>query len=305
MRIASLDPQGPVASGIADLWWFLLILGSAVFLLFVVLLFRALRKKESFDAETGQALVRRWVIGGGVILPGIVITGVFIVTIAAIRSMPTPGEEDRTLIEITGHQWWWDVVYPLASVRTANEMYLPVGEEVELRLLADDVVHSFWVPALAGKTDLLPDKITSMVIEASEEGAYRGVCAEFCGLQHANMAFTVVAVSGPEFETWLELQAEPPTGATGETAQGRKVFLDAGCGECHTIAGTSDGINAPDLSHLASRLTLAAGTFPNTPDHLRNWVTRPQEFKEGVEMDNIDLDPASLEALILYLESLE
>lgn len=299
MRLASLDPEGPVAAEIAALWWILLALGGAVFVLFLILLVRGLTKK----ADTSQETAHRLVLGGGVVLPLAVVTFVFAMTLIAMRALPVAGDSDRLTVEITGHQWWWDVVYPDLGLRSANEIYVPVGTEVELRLLAADVVHSFWVPALAGKMDLLPDETTSMVIEAAEAGTYRGVCAEFCGLQHAKMAFRVVAVSEADFAAWIESQGRSPADRGGEL--GRQVFLDAGCGSCHTIDGTSDGETGPDLTHLASRLTLAAGTFPNTPDHLRSWVSRPQEHKEGVAMQNIDLPEQSLDALLRYLESLE
>lgn len=302
MRLASLDPRGPAASEIASLWWVLLALGAAVFVLFLVLLIRGLSRSEVDRADQADSV--RWLLGGGVVLPLVVLTVVFALTLVAMNALPATGNPDRLTIEITGYQWWWDVEYPDHGIRSANEIYVPVSEEVELHLLAADVIHSFWVPALAGKTDLLPDGPTSMVIEAAEVGTYRGVCAEFCGLQHANMAFTVVAVSGAEFATWVETQRVIPTQPVAEE-EGRQVFLSAGCGSCHTIDGTSAGLTGPDLTHLAGRLTLAAGTFPNTPDHLRNWVSRPQEMKEGVLMPNPDLSEDGLDALLRYLETLK
>jgi cytochrome c oxidase subunit II len=301
MLTASLDPRGPVASDIADLFWVLLGLGALVYSLFAVLLVRALGRRQA----TEPTVRRRLLLGGGVILPLVVIAFVFAATIATLGSMPRVGDRTRLVVEITGHQWWWDVVYPGSGVRTANEMYIPVDEEIELRLLAADVVHSFWVPSLGGKTDLLPDRTTSLVIEAAEPGTFRGVCAEFCGLQHAKMRFAVVAVSSDEFASWLEQQAQPPSEPRDEAGVGRGVFIGSGCGECHRIEGTSIGNGAPDLTHLASRLTLGAGTLPNSTDHLRDWVGRPQDFKEGVDMENAELSVQNLRALVTYLDSLE
>jgi cytochrome c oxidase subunit 2 len=286
------------------LWWLLLALGSAVFVLFVVLLLRGLNTAPSSEQQ-GRRTASRLVVGGGVILPLVLITVVFIVTIAAMRRIPETGASDRLQIEIIGHQWWWEVTYPEHRIETANEMYIPVGSEIDLHLVAADVVHSFWVPALAGKTDLLPDESTSMVIAADEAGEYRGACAEFCGLQHTKMAFTVVAVDENEFRRWLEQQGQVPSEPTGVEAEGRSVFLTAGCDECHTISGTADGQDGPDLTHISSRLMLAAGTLPNTSEHLRNWVSRPQHFKEGVDMEDIGLSSSDLDALVAYLESLE
>ena len=310
MRLASLDPQGAVAAEIADLWWILLAIGGAVFVLFLVVLFRGLTRVSPPGGGINRAQRggggRILLIGGGVVLPSIVVAVVFALTLIAMRSLPIAGSSERLVVEITGYQWWWDVVYPGQRIRTANEMYVPVGEEVELVLLSVDVVHSFWVPAVAGKTDLLPDRPTSMVIEAGEAGNYRGVCAEFCGLQHARMAFTLVAVDEAQFADWLETQSQPaPAPATDESVRGREVFLESGCANCHRIDGTSTAEIGPDLTHLASRLTLAAGTFPNTADHLRNWVSRPQELKEGVAMEDIALSADDLDSLIVYLESLE
>ena len=301
MLIASLDPQGPVASDIADLFWLLLGLGALVYTLFVVLLVRGLGRRQ----ETRPLTKRRLLLGGGVILPLVVIAVVFTATIGTLGSMPRAGDRSRLVVEITGHQWWWDVGYPGSGVHTANEMYIPEDEEIELRLLAADVVHSFWIPSLGGKTDLLPDKTTSLVIEAAEPGIYRGVCAEFCGLQHAKMGFTVIAVTGDEFARWLDRQTQPPPEPTEEATIGRNVFIESGCGECHSIEGISNGTSAPDLTHLASRLTLGAGTLPNSTDHLRDWVSRPQDFKEGVDMENAELSVEDLRALVVYLDSLE
>lgn len=306
MELASLDPRGPAAADTAVLWWILLGFGGAVFLLFLVVLLRALRSRASESDGDSPDLIRRFLIGGGLALPVVVILMVFGLTVGAMMRFPALGSSDRLVVELTGYQWWWDVVYPQSGIRIANEMHIPVGAEVEVRMRSADVVHSFWVPTLAGKIDLLPDKQTALVIEASEEGSYRGVCAEFCGLQHAKMAITVVAVAPDEFEAWIRQTATGPPAPTGEAeVRGQTIFLETGCGECHAIAGVASGNRGPDLTHLASRHTLAGGTVPNTIGHLRSWIADPETIKAGTEMEPAGLSEQDLDDLIAYLATLE
>ncbi len=289
----SLDPAGPVAAEIAALWWWLLGLGGLVYVLVIAVLVRALARRGESPAAPGLLLV-----GGGVALPAVVLTAVFGLSLRSMRALPHEAEGAR-VIEVVGHQWWWEVRYPDAGVVTANEIHLPVGRPVELRVVSADVVHSFWVPELAGKIDALPDHANSLVLQADEPGEYRGVCAEFCGLQHAKMNLLVVAQPEAEFRAWLGGQAGL---AAGEPPQ---VFSDAGCAMCHTIRGTAaQGEMGPDLTHVGSRRTLAANTLRNTPEHLRRWLADPQQVKEGTQMEAPDLTPAELDELVAYLGEL-
>lgn len=296
----SLDPQGPVAVEMARLWWLMLALGGAVFLLFTVLLVRGL-----WRGPAGRASERGWLLGGGLVMPLVVVSLVLGFTLVAMTRLANQPSEDDLVIEIDGHQFWWEVRYPDLGVTTANEIHLPVDRPILLRVRSVDVIHSFWIPSLAGKIDLLPDKTNTMSFSASAPGTYRGVCAEFCGLQHAKMALTAFVVAEDEFDEWARLQAEPAAESTEETT-GQEIFLRAACPDCHTIGGTSaSGTRGPDLTHVASRSTLAAGTIPNSTEHLTRWVRDPQEVKEGVEMEAAELSEADLADLIAYLESLE
>ena len=296
--------KSPAAAQIGSLTWMLVALGAAVFLVFAVIFVRALmRDRQPEGADTGAKLI----FWGGVAMPTVVITVVLGLTLGTMRNLSAEAEEGAIVVEVTGHQWWWDVYYPEYGIRIANEMHIPIDRQVDLRLTSADVIHSFWVPGLAGKLDLLPEKSNEMVLEASEPDVYRGVCAEFCGLQHANMAFYVVAVTEPEFEDWVDHatgMTDQPT--TGLAARGMDVFFQAECHECHTIAGTSaHGRVGPDLTHVASRQSLAAGSLDNTPENLADWITNPQTLKPGVKMPDLELSRADIEALVAYLETLE
>lgn len=299
---SALDPAGPVAREIAALWWWMLWLGSAAFLLFVILLVWALgRRRDTDDTST-----RWWLLGAGVVQPVVLVTIVFALTLVAMRAIPdeTP---DALVVEVTGHQWWYDIRYPDLGVVTANEIHIPAGEPIQLVLRSADVIHSFWVPALAGKTDLLPDHANRMVIEADQPGVYDGDCAEFCGLQHTRMHIRVVAHERADFDEWAAAQAQPADPPTQTvTRHGQEVFLSSNCAQCHTVAGTpATGQQGPDLTHLASRETLGTGVLPNTSMDLRDWITDPHAIKEGVAMPPSPIDGPDLDALIAYLQGLE
>ncbi|MGH8912407.1 MAG: cytochrome c oxidase subunit II [Acidimicrobiia bacterium] len=304
---AGVGPAGPIAQEIADLGWLMTWLGGAVFILVIVLLVAALVRGRRGDVTAPESAGERWVVGGGVVLPVVVVAVVFGFTLVAMQATSLETEPDGVVIDVVGHQWWWEVEYPDQGIVSANEIHIPVGRPVELRLTSVDVIHSFWVPALGGKIDLLPDKTNTYVIQADEAGEYQGACAEFCGLQHARMRFVAVAVSDEQFAAWVEREQAAAADPVEVLAlRGQEVFERQECGECHTIRGTlADGRTGPDLTHLASRLTLAAGTLANTPENLREWVADPQEFKEGVEMPSFQLSDSDMEALIAYLETLE
>ena len=202
----ALDPQGPVSQAIADLWWLLLGLGGVVFVAVVVVLALGLfRRRPAAEQETNQRPNRfgRWFVVGGVVAPLLILTIVFGATVRAMRLVPTTAPSDALVIEVVGHQFWWEVRYPDAGVTVTNELHLPVGRPVNLQLTSADVIHSFWVPALAGKLDLLPDHPNTLVLEADEPGVHRSRCAEFCGLEHTKMVLTVVAEPEDRFVSWL------------------------------------------------------------------------------------------------------
>jgi cytochrome c oxidase subunit 2 len=204
----SLDPRGPSAQVIADVWWLMLGLGVAVFLLFAVLLAVGLfrRRPVAPDREAAQPSERRWLLGGGVLLPLVVLVIVFGATVAAMRALPSDEPPGALVVEVTGHQWWFEVVYPAQGVTVVDELHLPVGQPVLLRLTSADVIHSFWVPELGGKLDMLPDGVNTLQLQADEAGEWGAQCAEFCGLEHATMRINVVAESPEAFATWVQEQ---------------------------------------------------------------------------------------------------
>lgn len=303
----AFDPQGPVARAADELWDLMLWLGIAVFVLFAALLALSLRSRGDEEVPTGDGstLVRRWIVGGGVVLPLVVIPVVFGATLIAMRDTPRASASDDLVIEVIGHQYWYEVRYPSEGVTTANELHLPVGRPVSFELISEDVIHSFWVPELGGKMDLLPDHANTLVLEADEPGEHRSQCAEFCGLQHAHMGLVVVAEPEEDFDAWIEARRRPAAEpATEAAARGEDLFM-ANCASCHAIAGTEAvSTDGPDLTHLAARSTLAAGMLPNDRDHLLDWVRDPQAIKPGVAMPPAELSADELADLVDYLEGL-
>jgi cytochrome c oxidase subunit 2 len=246
----------------------------------------------------------------GVILPALVFCATFALGVIGLQKTAEPDGDPGATIEVIGHQWWWEVRYDDGTgneVVTANEIHVPVGTPVELRLRTADVIHSFWVPELMPKTDLLPDRINRTWLTADEPGTYRGQCAEYCGLQHAHMAFSVVAEPRADYEKWLTEQAADADAPLGEEEQrGLEVFTSTACATCHTIRGTgADGDVGPDLTHVGSRDRIAAGALPNDTGHMAGWVANSQTVKPGNLMPPQRLSPDDLRAVVAYLQSLE
>jgi cytochrome c oxidase subunit II len=214
-------------------------------------------------------------------------------------------------IDVTGYIFWWDVSYRRPNdqppVATANELRVPVGEPVELLLRSNDVIHSFWVPSLAGKTDMIPGRVNRMVIQADRPGVYGGICAEYCGLQHSLMLFDVVAVPRPEFDAWLARLAQPaPAPDTPQLREGRELFVDLGCGACHAVRGVSEARLGPDLTLVGARRTIGAGTLPGGAGNIAGWIASAQHLKPGNAMPSYDqLQGSQLLALTAYMESLK
>jgi cytochrome c oxidase subunit II len=318
---SALDPAGPQSGRVSRLWWLMFYVCSAVFLLVslavLIAIFHRRKGKEkngdspdtSPEPKREQRMTR--VVMGSVGLT-IVILFVFLISdFSTGRSLYSLPSEQALSIKITGHQWWWDVEYegePASNiVRTANEIHIPVGQPVKFRLASTDVIHSFWVPNLSGKKDLIPGHETVLTFQADRVGEFRGQCAEFCGYQHAHMGLTIVAEPPEKFYEWMNQQRASSIQPSNETQQrGQQVFLSSPCIMCHSIRGTDAGGRvAPDLTHLASRKTIAAATLPNTRGHLAGWITNSQEIKPGNNMPPVPLSPEDLQALLAYLESLK
>jgi len=309
------NPQGPPARSIASLGWFLLGLLGAVYLLVLIALAMALlrRRHDSDMSPAATARITRNVtIATG--LTALTLVALAVASVAADRGLNSPSGPGAITVDVIGHQWWWDFQYrdvsPSDFVTSPNELHIPVGVPVVLKAQSRDVIHSFWVPNLHGKRDLIPGVITNTWIQADNPGVYRGQCAEFCGHQHAHMAFTVVAEPMDKFQEWIQHQRqpaiEPSQGPAGDQARrGRDVFMQSPCVTCHTIRGTDAGSHVgPELTHVSSRLTLAAGTLPNTRGHLAGWISNAQSVKPGSRMPAVSLPADDLQNVIVYLRSL-
>lgn len=318
---SSLDPAGPQSRhifGLAQLFFWVCV---GVYTVVLAVLVGALLRGRFFArvadeepiAEPHPRSERRLLIAVGA-ATGVTVILLFVLLAGDVvteRSLQSLDRSDSLTITVTGQQWWWKAQYehhtPSQVVVTANEIHLPVGRPVHLKLQSTDVIHSFWVPNLHGKRDLIPGHPTSLWLKADRPGTYRGQCAEFCGLQHAHMRFVVVVEPVEEFEAWLESQRRPAAEpATSAQERGRDIFLSTTCIMCHTVRGTpAFGDVGPDLTHLASRKTIAAGSLPNTPGHLAGWIVDPQRVKFGVRMPQHSFSPEDLRALLAYLESLK
>jgi cytochrome c oxidase subunit 2 len=276
------------------------------------------RRRRAVGANTveegrhheSNPLMRTGLIGwGAVVASGLV--ALAIASFVADRSMASAAANEKLSITVTGNQWWWDVEYNAADsskmVRTANEIHLPVGVPVRIYLKSNDVIHSFWVPSLAGKQDLIPGRDNDITITPRKVGIYRGQCAEYCGAEHAKMALVVDVDSYPDFIKWWQHQLQSaPQPATPVTLAGYNYVMSRNCGACHAIAGTpASGTVGPDLTHLAGRRTIAAGAMPISQGNLYGWVADPQSIKPGSKMPTIGLEPGQLHAVVAYLETLK
>ncbi len=308
-----LDSSGARADATLPLTWFLLLLSAAVCLVIAYMLWRAARRGA--PASAGLPAVVRREGGSKLIFLGLAITTPFLLValgwtmIALTHVAPMPRRPDVE-IDITAHQWWWQADYhgsiPSERFTTANEIHVPVGAKVLIRLRSSDVIHSFWVPKLTGKTDVIPGQGNLTWLEADEPGIYRGHCGEYCGLEHARMAFEVVADSPRDFAEWrrAQLQTAPPP-VTAEQAEGL-ALVEYRCALCHTVRGTTAGSNVgPDLTHLMSRRQIAAGFLKNNRPNLAGWIEDPQSVKPGAKMPPQHLSGPQLQAVVAYLETLK
>jgi cytochrome c oxidase subunit 2 len=312
-----LHGNGPKAFPVVTLTWALLDLSITVSVIIGLLVLAGAWRRRADVAASAIATMP--VTPGGNGLPwitiGVGITAVLLLgilgwTVTVLAAINSPRTAPALTIEVTGSQWWWKARYlntdPSRIFTTANEIHIPTGQPVRVRLIGADVIHAFWVPALTGKMQTIPGQINETWIEAREPGRYRGQCTEYCGLQHAHMAVYVVADPPDVFHRWMDGQLQPaPAPATPEIARGEQVFVYR-CGVCHTVRGTAaGGTVAPDLSHLMTRQTLAAATIPNTIGNLSGWIADPQHIKPGTLMPNLDLSGPELRDIRAFLETLK
>ncbi len=305
---STLDPAGPFAAPLANLSWVLFAMGA--FVLAVVL---AALSVALFGGERARAWVsgHRLVLLGGLAFPVVVLSAVLIYGLGVTARLTAPPAPSDLRIRVIAEMWWWRVLYlegDRVAFETANEIRVPVGRTVRFELESGDVIHSFWAPRLGAKLDMIPGRRNVLRLQADKPGVYRGQCTEFCGAAHALMAFEIVALAAEGFDAWRAAQAAPQ--AEPDT-RGRQVFAAAGCGACHAVreadarGGAANGAMGPDLTHFASRRTIAAGILPNDPATLRRWINDPDAMKPGVRMPSYErLSEADLEAVALYLESL-
>ncbi len=302
---------GSAAHRIGVLGWILTSIAIAVTVIVAAVLLGALVRSRAGQGEEVQRARGgvRWIVIGGVIAPAVILVAAFLFSVltqsaladSPLRTMPT--------VQVIGHRWWWEVRYPDAPgqpVVSANELHVVAGRRVRLELTSADVIHSFWVPRLAGKTDLIPGQHNTMWMEADRPGTFWGECAEYCGVQHAHMNLVVVAETPEQHDAWLAAQNAVANAPTDSVAKrGQIVFERAACASCHTVRGSkAQGRIGPDLTHLESRRTIAAGTFPNTRGNLAGWIANAQTLKPGSGMPTIALPAADSRALLAYLETL-
>lgn len=313
-----LGPAGLEAERVHHVWSLYLGVSIAVFASVMAALAWALRPRVGASDEPAappfhdpaRDLRAARVVAASLALTVVTLFVLLVDTVWAGHAIASLTARDPTTVRVIGHQWWWEVHYtdgsPAHEVVTANEIHIPAGVPVTFELVSRDVIHSFWVPELAGKRDAIPGHPTRVVMQADRPGVYRGQCAEFCGMQHAGMALRVVAEAPAAYRAWLAAQRAPAgEPAPGAEARGREVFLSRTCPMCHAVQGTPAGsANGPDLTHLASRSTLASGLINNTRGNLAGWIVNPQAIKPGSLMPPNALSPADLHDLIAYLESL-
>jgi len=304
-----LDPAGPYAGSVVMLSWLLFAMAALVVAVVLAALWIALFGSE----RTKHKLGGPWLVWtGGVAFPIVVLTGLLVWGLALTSNLTAPLRGDEMRVRVTGEMWWWRIAYLDGSgspvLHDANELHIPVGRPIVLELEAADVIHSFWVPRLSGKLDMIPGRTTIMRIQADEPGMYGGQCAEYCGGPHALMGFVVVAHPAERFAALMAARrtpaARPP--ANADAARGAGLFRTTGCAACHRIAGTdATGLAGPDLTHVASRLTLGAGILPNNRGTLIGWTGNSQAIKPGNRMPAYSTLPAAdLRAIAAYLETL-
>lgn len=307
---SALDPRGPAAADLLHIFLFFVFVCTSVFLLVMgALVWSLLRKPSGKDSEGAQERQISVVVTVAIVSTAAIIVLLTVVSFTSDR-FPEYKEASSAAILVRGEQWWWRFDYDgddrSTGFQTANELHIPVGQDVRLRLQATDVIHSFWVPSLAGKQDLVPGRDNTITLHAERPGIYRGQCAEFCGLQHAHMALEVVAQEPEAYRQWLESQRRSAVvSQDAAVIAGRDVFMRKPCAACHTIRGTeAKGTSGPDLTHVASRRLLAAGVLQNSAGSLAAWIADPQTIKPGNNMPLVPMTSEELRQVTAFLETL-
>lgn len=303
---STLAPSGPRSDFTTWAWWLLFSVAAFVCIVIISLtVLAAVFRRRKTTVKAGEG--RRFVLVLGVIIPSCVFAGVFALGIFGLAAQSEPPHRAAMTIDVVGHQWWWEVHYQGTQAVTANDIHVPVGTPVVLRLRTADVIHSFWIPQVMPKTDLLPRRVNKTWLSVDHPGTFRGECAEYCGVQHAHMDFRLVAQPRSEFQSWLRRQEQAAaTPTTSSEQHGEQVFTSMSCATCHTIRGTSaDGKVGPDLTHVGSRPMLAAGLIPNDTGHMSGWIANSQAVKPGNIMPPQPLSPSDLHDVVAYLQSLK
>jgi cytochrome c oxidase subunit 2 len=320
-RQSALDAAGVQAERLQDLWWMFFYVTAAVYVLVMAVLLTAVFRNKKVtertapDVSPDEARENRigYVVKGCVAVTIVTLFVLMVTSFRTGRALNSLAETPPAVaIKITGHQWWWEVEYqneadPSQNVLTANEIHVPVGQPVKLMLQSNDVIHSIWLPNFHGKKDLIPNYPTTFYFSADKPGVYWGQCAEFCGYQHAKMRFTVVAESPEDFKSWYTAQQQAPSPPADDMQKrGQQIFVSSVCAQCHTVQGTpAGGRVGPNLTHIAARPYIAAGSLQNTGDHLKQWITDPQAIKPGIRMPMNQYTDDDMQALVTYLESLK
>ena len=302
------DARGSAERHVTGLWWSMLVASIVVTAFVVAMGVYGLvtgRRRDEAAIQRHVPWGERFVLIAGLGVAGVILAAFFLVSVSSMAALEKGARSPALTIDITGHDWWWEARYPNGAV-TANEIHIPAGRRVGLRLRSADVIHSLWVPQLAPKIDLIPGRLNHLWLEADTPGRYRGQCAEYCGLQHAHMIFFIVADPPAAFDRWMAGTAEPAVAPTDPLAlSGRALFLGQTCAGCHSIRGTSAaGTLGPDLTHFATRSTLAAGTLPVDAADLAQWILDPQSLKPGVTMPPTALTQDQVRAIVAYLLNL-
>jgi cytochrome c oxidase subunit 2 len=316
---SALDPAGIQAARIRDLWLLTLGICSLVFAAvlagLVLALWRAQRSTPATPADVTSLVQPEPRMKRNVLIAvGLSTALLFVLIVADFQTDRLLGRmplTDAVHIEVTAHQWWWEARYDDAEAgkvfTTANELHIPVGRPVIMTLKSSDVIHTFWLPSLHGKKDMIPGRTSLIRFRADQAGTYRGQCAEFCGLEHAMMAFLVTAEEKDKYETWADTQRREASNVLdAQQSRGRQVFMERSCVMCHTVQGT--GANAtfgPDLTHVASRQTLASGVLPNNRQQMAAWITQPQKLKPGTNMPATSLSTEELNSLLAFIDTLK